>query len=115
RPFRVTGGRPAPWLFRGTALGAGSTFGVYGIEVDALDAASPPGTQVLARIDGIFGPGKDAEMTYYETARGARVFSAGVMNFGGAALWPRVRTMIEHLWQHLGPEAPGRATRETAH
>ena len=36
----------------------------------------------------IFGPGKTAEMTYYTTPRGAKVFSAGVMNFGGSALWP---------------------------
>jgi hypothetical protein len=43
---------------------------------------------VLARIPDAFGPGKSAEMTYYETRRGAKVFAAGVMNFGGSALWP---------------------------
>jgi hypothetical protein len=36
-------------------------------------------------------------MTYYSTPAGAKVFSAGVMNFGGSALWPQVRTMISNL------------------
>jgi N,N-dimethylformamidase beta subunit-like, C-terminal len=110
RPFRVTGSRLAPWLFRGTGLGDGSIFGVYGIEIDAIADASPPGTKVLARIENIFGPGKTAEMTYYTTANGARVFSAGVMNFGGSALWPRVRTMIANIWTYLGASAASRPT-----
>ncbi len=99
RPFTVVDA--TPWLFRGTGLRAGDSFGVYGIEVDARGHASPRGTQVLARIASIFGPGKSAEMTYYTTPRGAKVFSAGVMNFGGSALWPVVRTMIENLWVEL--------------
>ena len=33
-------------------------------------------------------------MTYYTTPRGAKVFSAGVMNFGGSALWPVVSAMM---------------------
>ena len=36
-----------------------------------------------------------AEIVYHETSRGAKVFAAGVMNFGGSALWPRVRTMLD--------------------
>jgi hypothetical protein len=56
---------------------------------------------VLARIPDEFGPGKSAEMTYYTTAAGAKVFSAGVMNFGGSALWPPIRTMVANLWAHL--------------
>ncbi|HZQ15484.1 MAG TPA: N,N-dimethylformamidase beta subunit family domain-containing protein [Gaiellaceae bacterium] len=101
RPFRVTGARRAPWLFAGTGLSDGSAFGVYGIEVDAVAPSSPPGTEVLARIAGIFGPGVSAEMTYYSTPRGAKVFSAGVMNFGGSSLWPPVRTMVANLIRHL--------------
>jgi hypothetical protein len=57
---------------------------------------------VLAEIPGIFGPGVDAEMTYYATPSGAKVFSAGVINFGGSALWPQVRTMVGNLWSYLG-------------
>jgi hypothetical protein len=40
-------------------------------------------------------------MTYYRTVDGAEVFSAGVMNFGGSALWPTVNTMLENLWVKL--------------
>jgi hypothetical protein len=101
KPYTVTGTANAPWLFRGTGLNDGDTFGNYGIEVDAEDGASPPKTRVLAEIHDIFGPGKTAEMTYYTTAAGAKVFSAGVMNFGGSALWPVVSTMTENLWTEL--------------
>ncbi len=101
RPFTTTGVAQAPWLFAGTGLRNGDTFGVYGIEVDARAASSPPGTHVLAHIPGIFGPGKSAEMTYYTTPAGAKVFSAGVMNFGGSALWPVVSTMMQNLWKAL--------------
>ena len=101
RPFVVNGVERAPWLFRGTGLRDGDTFGVYGIEVDARSSTSPPGTRVLAHIPGIFGPGKNAEMTYYTTKRGARVFSAGVMNFGGSAQWPTVTTMMLNIWTEL--------------
>jgi hypothetical protein len=101
RPFRVTGTAAAPWLFRGTGLHDGDTFGVYGIEVDAVAQSSPPGTKVLAEITNIFGPGKSAQMTYYSTRSGAKVFSAGVMNFGGSSLWPQVRTMVGNLWTYL--------------
>jgi hypothetical protein len=100
-PFQVTGATKAPWLFHGTSLTNGTKFGVYGIEVDAVAPSSPPGTQVLARIANIFGPGKSAEMTYYRTRRGAKVFSAGVMNFGGSALWPQVRAMLVNLWANV--------------
>jgi hypothetical protein len=56
---------------------------------------------VLARIANAFGPGKSAEMTYYETARGAKVFAAGVINFGGSALWPHSSRMLDNLWRRL--------------
>ncbi len=101
RPFTVTGTQQAPWLFRGTGLRDGIDFGVYGIEVDALAPNSPPNTRVLARIPNIFGPGESAEMTYYTTAKGAKVFSAGVMNFGGSALWPVVSIVMQNIWAEL--------------
>jgi hypothetical protein len=101
RPFIVTGVKQTPWLFRDTGLRDGDTFGVYGIEVDARSSGSPPATRVLAHIPGIFGAGNNAEMTYYTTPHGAKVFSAGVMNFGGSALWPVVSTMMGNLWREL--------------
>jgi hypothetical protein len=101
KPFTVTGVADAPWLFRGTGLRDGDSFGNYGIEVDAADDFSPPTTRVLASIHNIFGAGETAEMTYYTTPAGAKVFSAGVMNFGGSALWPQVSQMISNLWAQL--------------
>ncbi|TML64582.1 MAG: hypothetical protein E6G22_04015 [Actinobacteria bacterium] len=101
KPYTVIGARRAPWLFRGTGFADGDSFGGYGIEIDARTAASPRGTRVLCRIPDAFGPGKSAEMTYYETPRGAKVFAAGVMNFGGSALWPGVSEMIANIWNEL--------------
>lgn len=100
--FVVAPDAPA-WTFDGTGLGPGATFGRYGIEIDARTPHSPPGTQVLATIPDAFGPGRSAEMTYYETAAGARVFSAGALNFGGSAeQWP-VRRLLENLWARTAP------------
>ena len=88
-PYVVTA--HGSWVFRGTGLREGDRFGKYGIEIDARTSRSPKGIRVLARIHNAFGPGKSAEMTYYETGRGAKVFAAGVINFGGSALWPHRR------------------------
>jgi hypothetical protein len=101
RPFQVTGVQQTPWLFAGTGLHNGSSFGTYGIEIDHRTTASPPGTVELADIPDIFGPGKTAEMTYYTTPKGAKIFSAGVMNFGGSARSPIVDRMLENLWVRL--------------
>jgi hypothetical protein len=100
-PFVVTGAAQAPWLFAGTGLANGSTFGRYGIEIDAVGPASPPGTVVLARIPDILGPGRSAEMTYYETGAGAKVFAAGAINFAATATDAPVSTMLENLWTRL--------------
>jgi hypothetical protein len=100
-PFTVTGAARAPWLFAGTGLTNGSTFGRFGIEIDASGPASPPGTIVLARIPDLLGPGKSAEMTYYETPAGAKVFNAGAINFAAAATQAPVSTMLENLWARL--------------
>ena len=41
-------------------------------------------------------------MTYYEHASGARVFSAGVLDFGGSVWFcPPVRKLLENLWQQM--------------
>ena len=102
QPYTVTGADAAPWLFAGTGLGNGSQFGLYGIEIDATTPNSPPGTQVLARIPDLLGPGRTAEMTYYETPAGAAVFSAGVLNFGGTVmLWPQTARLLDNVWARL--------------
>jgi hypothetical protein len=108
--YTVVAAEAAPWLFDKTGLVTGSTFGEtvggYGIEIDATTADSPPGTIVLARLVDLFGPGVSGEMTYYETAAGARVFAAGSLDFGGSAnTWP-INRMLENLWQHMLEPAP---------
>lgn len=107
QPYSVVGADAAPWAFAGTGLTNGSQFGRYGIEIDATTVVSPPGTQVLARVPDLFGPGRSAEMTYYETAAGARVFSAGVLNFGGTLmLWPEVGLLLDNVWRRLTSDLP---------
>jgi hypothetical protein len=108
RPYVVRAAGAAPWLFENTGLWDGTTFGPlggYGIEIDALAPSSPPGTIVLADIPDIYGPGFTAQMTYYETSAGARVFAAGTIDFGGTALEPPVSQLLENLWRHMLADA----------
>ncbi len=89
----------APWLFRGTALRPGSRFGWSGVEISATTADSPQGTCVLAEIPNLLGVGRTAQMTYYETAGGARVFASGAF-----CLVDRSRTvavLLDNLWRRL--------------
>ena len=99
--YTVTGAAVAPWAFAGTALADGDVFGRYGIEIDARTPASPPGTQVLARIPNLLGNGRSAEMTYYETPAGAKVFAAGVINFGASLGEPAVDALLANVWARL--------------
>ena len=103
--FVVQNAAAAPWLWDSTGLVDGSTFGQYvggyGIEIDATTPQSPPGTLVLAQIPDLFGPGITAQMSYYETPAGAKVFAAGTLDFGGSAtFWP-VRRILDNLWSRL--------------
>jgi hypothetical protein len=101
-PYRVAAGAARlPWLLAGTRLRSGALIdGSFGIEIDGLSSTSPPQTLVLAEIQDIFGS-ESAEMTYYTTPRGAEVFDAGVMNFGGSAQLPDVSTLLTNLWTHM--------------
>jgi len=103
--YTVIAAEAAPWLFDKTELVTGSTFGEtvggYGIEIDMATPESPPGTIVLARVVDLFGPGLSGEMTYYENEAGARVFSAGTLDFGGSAtFWP-ISRLLTNLWDHM--------------
>jgi hypothetical protein len=93
--------RTTGWPFAGSGLHAGSTFGTYGIEIDAPTQTSPHGLQVLATVPNVFGPGRSAAMTYYETPAGAKVFAAGTINFGGTAVWKPVAQVLESVWGRL--------------
>jgi hypothetical protein len=105
RPYHVIDRQAAPWLFRGTGLRNGATFGNYGIEIDEPNTASPDDTDVLADIPHDVGD-DDADMTIYRMGR-ATVFDAGVFNFGASAHWPRISRMVSNLWSHLSGEKAG--------
>jgi hypothetical protein len=102
-PFVVRGADAAPWVFEGTGLANGSSFGRYGIELDARTDSSPAGTTLLAEIKDLMGAGRSAEMTYYETPAGAKVFAAGVLNFAASIDDPQVSRLVENVWTRLEP------------
>ena len=99
-PYIVRRARAAPWLFRGTGLRDGSRFGHFGIEIDRKSRASPPGTRVLAQLPRGSGR-RTADMTYYETRRGAKVFAFGAFSLAGEATQPPMDQLLENLWARL--------------
>ena len=101
RPFVVRQAAANSWLLAGTGLSTGSTFGAFGIEIDGTAPVSPRGTQVLAEVPNLLGPGRTAQMTYYETPRGAKVFSAGALDFTSRARSKPVNRMLDNLWRRL--------------
>jgi hypothetical protein len=56
---------------------------------------------VLAEIPNLYGPGFTAQMTYYETPAGAKVFAAGAFTLAGSVRDPAVERLMENLWAHL--------------
>ncbi len=77
---------PDHWAFAGTAVSAGTIFGASsqnarirggasGHETDKITPNSPPGTHLLAR--GTNPTGGGAEIAYFATASGGKVFSVG--------------------------------------
>ena len=102
RPWVVQHVPARRWLVKGTGLRAGSRFGRGGVEIDHVTATSPEHLQVLARIPNLFGPGKTAQMTYYETNRGARVFAAGAFHLTRAVTTDFVVwRLLENIWSRL--------------
>lgn len=100
-PYLVLNAGAAPWLFRGTGLRNGRSFGTFGIEIDRKTAASPPGTAVLAEVDNRQGHVLMGQMAYYRTKRGARVFAAGAFTLAGSATRSYGARLLENLWTHL--------------
>ena len=98
-PYHLINREAAPWLFKGTGLQDGATFGNYGIEIDEPNTVSPDDTDVIAEIPHEFGA-KAADMTIYRMGD-ATVFDAGVFNFGASAHWPKISRMVSNLWSHL--------------
>jgi hypothetical protein len=100
-PWIVRDIEAAPWLFAGLGLKDGSTIASGGIEIDKTAPSSPRGVKVLAEIPNLFGPGFTAQMTYYETPSGAKVFAAGAFRLAGAVLEPDVGKLVQNLWNRL--------------
>jgi hypothetical protein len=99
-PYVVQGAAAVPWAFSRTGLRNGSSFGRYGLEIDSRAPSSPPSTRLLARIPNLIGK-HDAEMTYYDTRSGARVFAAGVLNFAASITDPAVSRLVDNVWSRL--------------
>ncbi|HLW64172.1 MAG TPA: N,N-dimethylformamidase beta subunit family domain-containing protein, partial [Gemmataceae bacterium] len=83
-PYRVVAG--SHWIFAGTGLKSGETFGekslhmrcpggASGHETDKMSGSSPKGTQLLAK--GLNPDDGGAEMVLFEPPGGGAVFSAG--------------------------------------
>jgi hypothetical protein len=97
----VRGTASAPWLFAGTDLRNGDGFNSGGIEIDKLAPSSPHTVKVLAEIPDLFGPGYTAQMTYYQTKAGAKVFAAGAFSLACSSWAKPARTLLENLWTRL--------------
>jgi hypothetical protein len=98
----------APWLvrdvpvaralFRGVPLGEGGAFGNGGVEVDHTAPSSPAGIEVVAEIPHLFGERFTAQMSYYETPNGAKVFAAGAFRLVDSAKRRALRILLANLW-----------------
>jgi hypothetical protein len=101
-PWVARRSRAGSWLLAGTDLRPGSRFARGGVEIDKVTRDSPRTVQVLAEIPHLFGPGLTAQMTYYETPSGARVFAAGAFHFTRSITTDDVVwDMFENLWQRM--------------
>ena len=89
------------WVFDGTGLKNGDNFASGGIEIDHRASSSPHGLRVLATIPEVFGKGMTAEMSYYETKSGAKVFAAGAFSLGGEIGNPQVAQLVSNVWTRL--------------
>ena len=103
-PYLVTDAEATPWLWSGMKVQNGTRIGTFGIEIDKTARSSPAGTKVVAQIPNLYGPGMTAEMTYYRSRSGARVFAAGAFTLAGSATRPYGERMLNNLWRHMTAE-----------
>ena len=101
RPSIVRRSRAGGWIFAGTGLRAGSSLGL-GASRSTACPASPAVVEVLAEIPHLFGPGMTAQMTYYQTTRGAKVFAAGAFDFTRLVhVDPLSSRVLDNLWARM--------------
>ena len=103
-PWIVRRTGAAAWVFSGAGLRPGSRVSRGGIEIDKTSPSSPRGIEVLAEIPNLFGPGFTAQMTYYETPEGAKVFAAGAFSLAKSVGEPVVGRVIANVWERLANE-----------
>ena len=102
RPWIARASRHSSWVYAGTGLEPNSAFGDGGIEIDKTVEASPPSVQVLAEIPHLLGPGLTAQMTYYETPSGAKVFAAGAFALARTINRdPVIARLVTNVWERL--------------
>ncbi len=106
-PWIVRRSPATRWLFAETGRAPGGHLSNAGIEIDATSPSSPKGTTVVAEIPNLLGLGMTAQMTYYETPRGARLFAAVAFTLAGSIFQPDVKALMENVWR--------RAQRGTRH
>jgi hypothetical protein len=102
QPWIVRTSRAGRWILAGTGLAEGSRFGRGGVEIDRTSHTSPRGVEVVAEIPHLFGRGRTAQMTYYETRHGAKVFAAGAFYFTRLAhVDPMTSRILENIWTEM--------------
>jgi N,N-dimethylformamidase beta subunit-like, C-terminal len=102
RPWIVRDAPAASWILAGTGLREGSALASGGVEIDRTTPGSPREVQVLAEIPNLFGRGMTAQMTYYETRAGAKVFAAGAFYLIRLIhLDPVTSRLVENLWTRM--------------
>jgi hypothetical protein len=60
----------------------------------------------VAEIPNVLGPGLTAQMTYYETPAGAKVFAAGAFSLARNVYERSVRRLLANLWTRLALDHP---------
>jgi hypothetical protein len=100
--------RPAaaklPWMMNGTGLRVGMDFSSGGIEADEVTSDSPRNVRIVASIPNLYGDGRNADMTYYRTANGAKVFAAGAFTIAGAVWQGHVFQLMTNLWSFMSTD-----------
>jgi hypothetical protein len=92
------------WIMQGTGLTVGMPFSSGGIEADETTSDSPKNVTVIASIDNLYGDGRSADMTYYQTASGAKVFAAGAFTLAGSVWQGHVSELMNNLWSGLSQD-----------
>ncbi len=96
-PWLVRRSPAASWLFEDARTKRFPAFSNAGIEIDHTTSSSPDGTQIVAEIPNLMGRGLTAQMSWYETRNGAKVFAAGAFTLAGSIRQAPVARLVENV------------------